>query len=176
MSAPSRVETFLTRFVKVNVCSHKGPLLMPLVPAFVFGNFTQPSSFFGAWGIVLFLWLIIWFGLPCNPNLNCTAQSSDPLVKQGKDGLKALVVSFLLVYGILVVVAVAARFLICSNGGVPIDKYGGGILTNIGSLFEMGKVVKPGFSSVHPSSQVPMIHQGFPKYPLPHTSIPNAKL
>jgi hypothetical protein len=147
MSAPSRAETFLTRFVKVNVCSHKGPLLMPLVPAFVLGNVLQPTSFFAAWGIVVFLWVIIWFGLPCNPNLNCTALSSDPSIKQGKDGLKALVVAFLLVYGILTVVAVAARFLICSNGDLPTDRYGGGILTNIGSLFEMEKVVKPGFTN-----------------------------
>lgn len=112
---------------------------MPLVPAIMFVDIRNPIIFFAAWGIVLFLWIILWFVVPCNPNLNCTATTP-----RGKDGTKALLVSFLMVYGILIVVAIAARIFICSSGEPKLDEYGGGVLTNIQSLFQMGKVPKKG--------------------------------
>jgi hypothetical protein len=112
---------------------------MPLVPAFMFANFTQPIIFAGAWFLVIVLWLIIWLAVPCNPNLNCTA-----ITPRGKDGTKALLVAFLIVYGILVGVAIAARIFICTDGKPKVDHYGGGILTNLQSLFKMGKVNKKG--------------------------------
>lgn len=131
--------TFLERFVRQDVCSHKSSLVMPLVPAFMFANFTQPIIFAGAWFLVIVLWLIIWLAVPCNPNLNCTA-----ITPRGKDGTKALLVAFLIVYGILVGVAIAARIFICTDGKPKVDHYGGGILTNLQSLFKMGKVNKKG--------------------------------
>jgi len=121
-------KTFLQRYVDKNVCSHKGSMLMPIVPAILMANIFDPLSFFAVWGIVIFVWLIVWLGAPCNPNLNCNSMSQ-------KDGTKAFVVSFLMVYGILFGVAVAARFFICDSGKPKQDRYGGGILENIGSLF-----------------------------------------
>jgi hypothetical protein len=129
-------QTFLERIVRRDVCSHKTSLVMPLVPAIIFADVTQPLIAGGAWLIVLVLWLILWLAVPCNPNLNCTAKTP-----RGKDGTKALLVSFLIVYGVLFGVAVAARIFICTNGKHS-DPYGGGILTNLQSLFTMGKVKK----------------------------------
>jgi len=90
--------------------------------------------FSATWSIVIFLFLILWLAVPCNPNLNCT-----PSTKR-KDGTKAFLVAFLITYGILFVVAVAARFFICTSDKPKTDAYGGGILTNIESLFKMNKV------------------------------------
>lgn len=130
--------TFLEKIVRRDVCSHKTALLMPLVPAIVFVDVTQPFIAGGAWLLVIVLWLILWLAVPCNPNLNCTAKTP-----RGKDGTKALFVSFLIVYGVLFGVAVAARIFICTDGK-PHSEYGGGILTNIQSLFTMGKINKKG--------------------------------
>ena len=128
--------TFLQRFVRDNVCTHKGIVLVPAAPAFMFANPFQFQSFAAAWGLTLVLWLILWLAVPCNPNLNCT-----PTTKK-KDGTKALLVSWLIVYGILIVVAVAARFFICSSGGPPLNAYGGGVLTQVESLFTMKHLSK----------------------------------
>jgi hypothetical protein len=128
--------TFLQRFVRDNVCTHKGFVLVPAAPAFMFANPFQFQSFAAAWGLTIILWLILWLAVPCNPNLNCT-----PTTKK-KDGTKALLVSWLIVYGILVVVALAARVFICSSGGPPLNAYGGGVLTQVESLFTMKHLSK----------------------------------
>ena len=119
---------------------------MPLVPAIAFLNVKNPLIFSATWGILIFVWLLIWLVLPCNPNLNCTATTP-----RGKDGTKAFVASFLIVYGILVGVAFSARFFICTDGRDKPNAYGGGILTNVKSLFTMDKVPKPGAQLPSPS-------------------------
>lgn len=159
--------TFLVRFVRENVCSHKGAVLVPLVPGFVLANIFSPRTFFAAWGLVLFVWLSIWLIVPCNPNLNCSASS------KRKDGTKALLVAFLMVYGVLLCVTVAARFFICSNDDsshAAADRYGGGVLTNIQSLFQMDKVKKfkevPRPMTFHSASETPHFNRTAPAQPI----------
>ena len=126
-------DTFLLHFVRKNVCKRKAPigdLLLPLTPGFLMIDITQPASFVFIWTIVLLVFLIIWKIVPCNLNLNCN-------YKRKKDGTKALLMSFLIVYAILFGVAVMARLFICSDGvhhDSLLDK-NGGLIDNIASLF-----------------------------------------
>ena len=126
-------DTFLLHFVKRNVCNRKAPvgdLILPLVPGFLMIDITQPYSFVFVWTLVLFLFLIIWKIVPCNSNLNCNS-------KRKKDGTKALLMSFLIVYAILFAVAVMARLFICTDGKrhPSLIEREGGLLDNIESLF-----------------------------------------
>jgi len=137
--------TFLATFVRNNVCTHKGLAFTPLLPVLALANPLALPVFLASWGVLLGLTLILWLGVPCNPKLNCIkvldANSNEYVPK--KDGTKAFLVSFFVVYGILLSVTLAARVFICSSGP-PLDVYGGGILSNVQSLFSMGKVAKPG--------------------------------
>ena len=132
-SHKSKGDTFLLHFVRRNVCNRKAPigdLVMPLVPAFLMIDVTQPASFVFAWTLILFLFLILWKVVPCNANLNCNH-------KKQKDGSKAFLMSFLIVYAILFGVAVMARIFICTDGKVHeglLEKEGG-FMDNIESLF-----------------------------------------
>lgn len=128
-------ETFLQKYIAQDVCVHRNVFILPAVPAFMFVNFMNPVLFASAWITVLFLWIVLWLLVPCNPNLNCTAPGSN----QGKDGTKALLVSFLIVYGLLFVVAVAARFFVCQDPNKENYEMGG-VLTN---LFSFGKTKVP---------------------------------
>ena len=128
MSQPS--VTFLENYIKNNVCSHQTIFVMPLVPAFLFTNIFRPLLFGCAWSIVLFVWLVVWLLVPCNPNLNCTATLTNGR-KQGKDGIKALLVSFLISYAILFAVAISARLIVCVKENPQPNAWGGGLFTNI---------------------------------------------
>lgn len=132
MSQPSP-STFLENYVQKNVCSHKSIFMMPAVPALLFVNVFEPVLFGCAWGVVIFIWLVIWLIVPCNPNLNCTATLVGR--KQGKDGTKALLVAFLISYALLFAIAIAARLIVCVKEDPQPSAYGGGILTNL-KVFE----------------------------------------
>lgn len=126
-------DTFLLHFVRKNVCNRKAPvgdLVLPIVPAFLMIDVSQPASFVFVWSIVLFLFLILWKIVPCNANLNCNS-------KREKDGTKALLMAFLIVYAILFGVAVMARIFICSDGKVHYSllEKEGGFWDNLKSLF-----------------------------------------
>lgn len=120
--------TFLQKFIRDDVCSHK-IVFLPITPAFMMINFFSPI-FFIAWFILLSLFLTLWLIVPCNPNLNCT-----PTTKK-KDGTKALLVSFLIVYLVLFAIAVSAKIFICSDSKPKESNDYGGVLTNISSLFK----------------------------------------
>ena len=79
----------------------------------------------------------------------CTMQSKFELYctgKKGKDGIKALMVAFLIVYGILIAIVLAARIIVCVNP-TPGQGYGGGIFDQAESIFTMDKVKKGGVSA-----------------------------
>jgi hypothetical protein len=131
-------DTLLLHFVRKNVCKYKAPvgdLILPLTPAFLMIDITQPASFFAIWAVVLLIFVVLWQIVPCNRNLNCNN-------KRQKDGTKALLVAFLITYGILFGVAVMARVFICTDSKHHqsiLDKEGG-FFTNIISLFKVGKI------------------------------------
>jgi len=81
--------------------------------------------FYATWTLLVVFFLVNWLLLPCNPNLNCTGKR--------KDGIKALFVSVLLIYGILFAIAVSAHLFLCrsENSNAPV----GGLLSNMKSLF-----------------------------------------
>ena len=128
--------TFLENYVRNNVCTYKSALFMPIVPGIMMVDIRQPAMVAATWGIVIFVWLVIWLVFPCNPNLNCTA-TVNAQGKHGKDGTKALLVSFLIVYASLFAVAVAARIFICEKSETPTNLYNGGVLSNLGGFFNL---------------------------------------
>jgi hypothetical protein len=148
--------TFLENYVRNNVCSHKTSFSMPVVPAILFANVFEPVAFACAWGLVFFVWIVIWLVLPCNPNLNCTATLTNGN-KQGKDGTKALLVSFLIVYAILFAVAVTARLIVCESPDPKPNRYGGGLVSNIFGAF--GKKVPIGGEKAAAKHQLDQIVQ-----------------
>ena len=159
-------ETFLQKYIANEVCVHKNVFLLPAVPAYMFLNIFNPFLFFTSWGIVVFLWLILWLAVPCNPNLNCT----EPLDghTQGKDGTKALFITFIAVYATLFVLAVGARFLICEDPKKGlIHQEHGGILSNI---FSLNKKVPLGHKPKHQSEASKKL---LTKYEWKNTSLPD---
>lgn len=117
-------DTLLSRFVKEKVCGYPIALL-PISPALVIGNIFDIYTFLTLWTVLAVLFLTLWLVVPCNPNLNCTADTKK------KDGTKALLVSFLLLYGSLLIVAITGRIFLCSTNTRP----AGSVLDNIKSLF-----------------------------------------
>jgi hypothetical protein len=118
-------QTLLSRFVVEKVCGYPS-LLVPLTPALVIGNIFDFYTFFTLWSILVFVFLIIWLIVPCNPNINCTPDTKK------KDGTKAFLVSFLILYALLLVVAITGKLFLCG----PI-KSEGSVLENVRSLFTL---------------------------------------
>lgn len=117
--------TLLSRFVVEKVCAY--PLyFLPVTPALIIANVFDIYTFLTLWSVLAFVFLTIWLVVPCNPNLNCTADTKE------KDGTKALLVSFIFLYSALLIVAITGRMFICSTG-----KPQGSVLGNIKSLFQL---------------------------------------
>jgi hypothetical protein len=95
-----------------NVCTHKTIWFLPVVPLQVMIN-PRNNLFYATWAILTFFFLVLWLLAPCNPDLNCT--------KGGKDVLKALYVSALIVYALLFLIALITHFTYCSKAGPKVD-------------------------------------------------------
>jgi len=121
-------DTLLGRFVDEDVCK-SNKFMLPLLPLKLFFDFRNISALSAVWGTVLIVWIIIWIFVPCNPNLNCTA--TEP---QGKDGIKALVVSFLIVFAVFTGAIVAAKIFACDT--FANDQNVGGVLSNLEAVFQ----------------------------------------
>ena len=155
--------TYLQRYVQENVCKLKLPLV-PLAPAFMFINVFRPEVAISSFSILLFVWVILWLAVPCNVNLNCNRFGK-------KDGTKALFVSFLIIYGVLLVVAVSARLWLCETNE---KENVGGILENVSSLFQMRderKVIprheNGGISNFNMKADLPHFHSNLDIHKLP---------
>ena len=114
----------MTQYAQDTVCSHKTLWFMPVVPLQVMAN-PKNNLFWPTWAILLFFFLVLWLLAPCNPDLNCT--------KGGKDILKALYVSALIVYALLFAIAVITHLTYC--GATPPPRADYSISDNVGSLF-----------------------------------------
>jgi hypothetical protein len=124
--------TLVSRFVTQKVCGY--PLaFLPLTPALLLANVFDIYAFLTVWSVLLILFLILWLIVPCNPNLNCTADTKK------RDGTKALVVSFLFIYSAFLAVAITGKLFLCDSSS---RQHEGSVLENVRSLFE-----KDNFSS-----------------------------
>ena len=104
--------TYVRQLAEDNVCTHKTIWFLPVVPLQVMIN-PRNNLFYATWAILTFFFLVLWLLAPCNPDLNCT--------KGGKDVLKALYVSALIVYALLFLIALITHFTYCSKAGPKVD-------------------------------------------------------
>jgi len=118
--------TLLSRFVTDKVCRYP-IILLPITPLFLIANVFDIYAFLTLWIFLAVVFLVLWLVVPCNPNLNCTADTKK------KDGTKALLVAFLLLYSALLVVAVTGRIFLCKER----TQTEGSLLDNVKSLFEL---------------------------------------